>query len=61
MIIDAAIPERSGGHIEGAGWAFDNTKGKSVGGMRYVTAVVSEKEEIFPLSLNLKAKPVRQR
>ena len=56
MIIDDTILERNGRHIEGAGWVFDHTQGKSVWGMQYVTAVVSGREGIFPLNLDLKAK-----
>ena len=54
LAIDDTILERSGKHIEGAGWVFDHTQGKSVWGMQYVTAVVSGKEGIFPLNLELK-------
>ena len=56
LVIDDTILERNGKHIEGAGWVFDHTQGKSVWGMQYVTAVVSGREGIFPLNLDLKAK-----
>ena len=35
---------------------FDHTQGKSVRGMQYVTAVISGREGIFPLNLDLKVK-----
>ena len=56
MVIDDTILERNGRHIDGAGWVFDHTQGKSIWGMQYVTAVISGKEGIFPLNLDLKAK-----
>ena len=56
LVIDDTILERNGRHIEGAGWVFDHRQGKSVWGMQYVTAVVSGREGIFPLNLDLKAK-----
>jgi hypothetical protein len=56
MVIDDTIPERNGRHIEGASWVFDHTQGKSVWGMQYVTSVISGREGIFPLNLDLKAK-----
>ena len=56
LVVDDTILERNGRHIEGAGWVFDHTQGKSVWGMQCVTAVISGKEGIFPLNLDLKAK-----
>ena len=56
MVIDDTILERNGRRIEGAGWVFDHTQGKSVLGMQYVTSVISGNEGIFPLNLDLKAK-----
>ena len=56
LVIDDTILERSGRHIDGASWIFDHTQGKSVWGMQYVTAVISGREGIFPLNLDLKAK-----
>ena len=56
LVIDDTILERSGKHIDGASWIFDHTQGKSVWGMQYVTAVISGREGIFPLNLDLKAK-----
>ena len=56
MVIDDTILERNGRHTDGAGWVFDHTQGKSIWGMQYVTAVISGKEGIFPLNLDLKAK-----
>ena len=56
MVIDDTILHRKGKHIEGSGWVFDHSEGKSVLGMQYVTAVVSGREGIFPLNLDLKTK-----
>ena len=35
---------------------FDHSEGKSVLGIQYITAVVSGREGIFPLNLDLKTK-----
>ena len=56
LVIDDTILERNGRHIDGASWIFDHTKGKSVWGMQYVTAVISGREGIFPLNLDIKTK-----
>ena len=56
MVIDDTILERNGRHIEGSDWLFDLTRGKSVLGMQYVTAVMSGNAGIFSLNLDLKAK-----
>ena len=56
MVIDDTIIQRKGKHMEGSGWVFDHSEGKSELGMQYITAVVSGKERIFPLNLDLKTK-----
>ena len=56
MVIDDTILHRKGKHIDGSGCVFDHSEGKSVLGMQYVTAVVSGREGIFPLNLDLKTK-----
>ena len=56
LVIDDTILERNGRYIEGASWVFDHTQGKSVWGMQYVTAVISGREGIFPLNLDIKTK-----
>ena len=56
LVIDDTILHRKGKHIDGSGWVFDHSEGKSVLGMQYVTAVVSGREGIFPLNLDLKTK-----
>lgn len=56
VVIDDTILERNGRHIEGSDWLFDLTRGKSVLGMHYVTAVMSGNAGIFSLNLDLKAK-----
>ncbi|EQD56703.1 hypothetical protein B1B_08977, partial [mine drainage metagenome] len=54
LVLDDTILPRSGKHIEGAGWVFDHTEGRSVYGMQYATAIISGNEWIFPLNLDLK-------
>lgn len=56
LVIDDTILHRKGKYIDGSGWVFDHSEGKSVLGMQYVTAVVSGREGIFPLNLDLKTK-----
>ena len=56
LVLDDTILHRNGKHIEGAGWVFDHTEGRSVYGMQYATAVISGNEGIFPLNLDLKTK-----
>lgn len=56
LVLDNTILHRNGKHIEGGGWVFDHTEGRSVYGMQYATAVISGNEGIFPLNLDLKTK-----
>ncbi|WP_298279903.1 hypothetical protein [Ferroplasma sp.] len=56
LAIDDTFLERSGKHIEDAGLVFEHTQGKSIWWMPYVTGVISGKEGIFPLYLELKEK-----
>ena len=56
MVIDDTIFYRKVKHIEGSGSVFGYSEGKSVLGMKYVTAVVFGKEGIFSLNLVLKTK-----
>ena len=47
MVIDDTILERNGRHIDGAGWVFDHTRGKSIWGMqKYHCCHIRERRHI---------------
>ncbi|EQD56406.1 hypothetical protein B2A_05269, partial [mine drainage metagenome] len=54
LVLDDTILPRKGKHIEGAGWVFDHSEGRSVCGMQYATAIISGNEGIFLLNLDLR-------
>ena len=55
LIIDDTVFQRSGKHIQGAGWVYDHAEGRSVWGMPAITAAISCNEGIFPANIDLKA------
>ncbi len=59
LVLDDTVLQRSGRHIDGAGWLYDHSEGKTVRGMSAVTAAISGNEGIFPLNVDIK--PVRKR
>lgn len=54
LVLDDTVLQRSGKHIDGAGWVYDHSQGKSVWGMSLITAAVSCSEGIFPLNVDIK-------
>ncbi len=50
LAIDDTIVEKTGKNIEGAGWIFDHSKGKSVWGIQFVTSVLSGDYGTYPVS-----------
>lgn len=50
MSLDDTILEKSGPHMEGAGWFYDHTTGKKVWGYNFVSTFYSNGEESIPLS-----------
>ena len=54
LVLDDTILQRSGKHIEGAGWVYDHSEGKTVWGMSLITAAISGNEGIFPLNVDIK-------
>ncbi len=50
LAIDDTIVEKTGKNIEGAGWIFDHSKGRSVWGIQFVTSVLSGDYGIYPVS-----------
>ena len=59
LILDDTVLQRSGKHIQGSGWIYDHSEGKTVWGMSAITAAISGNEGIFPLNIDIK--PVRKK
>ena len=54
LVLDDTVLQRSGKHIQGAGWVYDHSEGKTVWGVPVISAAVSGNEGIFPLNMDIK-------
>ena len=54
LILDDTVLQRSGKHIQGSGWVYNHSEGKTVWGMSLVSAAISGNEGIFPLNLDFR-------
>ena len=54
LVLDDTVLQRSGKHIEGIGWVYDHSEGKTVWGMSAISAAISGSEGIFPLNMDIK-------
>ena len=53
LAIDDTIVEKTGRHIEGAGWIFDHSIGKNVFGMQLATCTLSGEYGFYPISAGI--------
>ena len=54
LVLDDAVLQKPGRHIDGAGWLYNHNEGKTVRGMSAVTAAVAGNVGYFPLNIDIK-------
>jgi hypothetical protein len=59
LVLYDTVLQRSGKHIQGSGWIYGHSEGKTARGMCAITAAISGSEGIFPLNSDIK--PVRRK